>query len=92
MLETKKREDVDRHQLFNSVREPVKQVGGDAGAVETDDRARLQHALRAAQRDEHALRQRLHRVHDPRGMELLRSLRARISGLEELLIGSDEQA
>ena len=92
MLEIKKRESVSRHLVFNSVRESIDELGDHPGSAETDERARLQHALRAAQRDEHALRQRLHRVHDPRGMELLRGLRARISGLEQLLTDQDDEA
>ena len=85
MLEAKKREVTDRHILFNHLREPAEQgVDGPEDGTAAQ-RAGLQHALHAARENERSLRQRLHRVHDPRGMELLRGLRARISGLEQLL-------
>ena len=94
MLEFKKRESVDRHVIVNSMREPLDEVCSDPGPTESGERASLQHALHAARKDERALCQRLHRVHDPKGMDLLRGLRARISGLEERLshLASDVDA
>lgn len=47
------------------------------------DHDSLGHALQVAQANEHALRLRLHRVRDPRGLELLRSLREHIGCLKE---------
>ncbi len=43
------------------------------------------HALQAAEENERALQQRLHRVHDPKGMQLLRGLREHIAELKARL-------
>ena len=91
MLETKKRDAVDRHVVLNNLRKQVSEDGGDAENGEVANHTSLQHALHAARENERSLRQRLHRVHDLRGMELLRDLRARISCMEQLLSESDRE-
>ena len=88
MLEAKKRDDIDRV-VLRHVNANADVAGGEFEAAEAGDRSSLQHSLVAARANEHALRQRLHRVRDPKGMELLRGLRAQISRLEELLGGSE---
>ena len=84
-LEAKKRDSVDLHVLFKDLRERVTEGSEDPDHGEAGTSRSLHHELRAAREDERSLRQRLHRVHDPKGMELLRGLRARISCLEQLL-------
>lgn len=56
-------------------------LGGSATTPGDPRRSGTAHALQAAEENEQALRQRLHRVHDPKGMELLRGLRDRIAAL-----------
>ncbi len=48
------------------------------------------HALRAAEENERALEHRLHRVHDPKGIELLRGLRERIAAMKRQLNREDQ--
>lgn len=90
MLEAKKRDSVER-MLFHTLNEKADVAGEDSDSGETGDEGGLQHTLRTARANEHALRQRLHRVRDPKGMELLRDLRAQISCLEDRLGGESEE-
>lgn len=69
---------------------PFRSVGdsgsaGSTGSVSNLSGYDLAHALRAAEDNEQAFVRRLHRVHDPAGMHLLRELRERIAVLKLLL-------
>lgn len=62
-----------------------------AGAHANGISPSLIHALHAAEENERALERRLHRVRDRKGLELLRTLRARIADLKEQLAGGESR-
>ena len=72
-------EPVEKHRVTLSLLSPTENSRDPGQGLEPSS---LAHALQAAEANERALEHRLHRLHDPKGMQLLRGLRAHIADLK----------